>query len=148
MIAIDPNYPTAYGRVELTSNWAMTLNSTLNTRLTDDGKMNLWRDGLTIWVSAYDSGGQAIQERLDHAVSALSDGAYEAAKGIVGGCGRLNYRQDSTNAEGQLVKGYYSVVHGPDAQIMCAFYFYEDAELANAKAMGASLEYIGAAALQ
>ena len=140
-MALNPNYAAVSGRQQATTRWSITLPGEFNRREEDAG-LCYWRPGLTLWLKAYGTeDGVSAEDRMRRDRASVPGHATDIMESADGAVGRLSYRLSETRADGMVVNGLYSFVHGRDGQAMLAVYFEDDSELESARLVSASLLY-------
>lgn len=135
---LHPKYPIVDGDVPLTARWQLTLPQRFNQRV-EDGKLVLWRPGLTVWLNAYGTeDGISVEDRVARDRANASDAAVDIEQFEIGAVTHLIYRL-SGEAESAARHSLYGFAHAADGQIMAAFYFDDEAELSEARAIAGSL---------
>ncbi len=140
-MSLNPNYAAVSGRQQATTRWAITLPGVFNRREEDAG-LCYWRPGLTLWLKAYGTeDGVSVEDRMLRDRASVPGQATDITESADGEVSRLSYRLSETRADGVVVNGLYSFVHGRDGQAMLAAYFGDDSELETARLVSASLLY-------
>lgn len=130
-------------RIQLTPNWAITLNEQFQKQDQGDS-LHLFNARLSIWIRAMrTTGDDAIIDRMDRDAARAPDNATDATSGISAGVGRVTYIAPPELRDGKPVPPvFYSYAHGAQAQLMMAFYHKGPSSLKAAQDIFASLEYI------
>ena len=140
-MSLNPNYAAVSGRQQATSRWMLTLPGQFNRREENAG-LCYWRQGLTLWLKAYGTeDGTSVADRMLRDRANVPSAATDITESAEGDVSRLSYRLSETRADGVVVKGLYSFVHGRDGQAMLAAYFGDESELETAQRVSASLSY-------
>lgn len=135
---LHPQYPVVEGDLPLTTRWQLTLPQKFNQRV-EDGKLVLWRPGLTVWLNAYGTeDGMSIADRIARDRANASGAAVDIEQFETGDVAHLIYRL-SGETESDARHSLYGFAHAADGQIMAAFYCDDEAELSEARTIAGSL---------
>jgi hypothetical protein len=133
-------------RLQLTPNWAITLNEQF---LKDEtGKsLRLFNERLQIWIRSYlTPDGPAILDRMETDAARAPANAADFVKGVTKGIGQVSYVVPASRLDDGKTKApsLFTYSHGSQSQIMIVFDHKGPSSLKAAQDIFASLEYIDA----
>lgn len=129
-------------KIDLTPNWAITLNQQFTQRYVDE-TLNLFNQSIGLWIRCYTvESGPNILERMERDAAAAPANATDQTKGIQGGLGRVSYivPADDAATPPEPAK-FYTHTHASDSELMIVFMLKAEGSLTAAKEMYESLAY-------
>jgi hypothetical protein len=138
---LNPDFPTAAGRYQITREWSVTLPGEFNRRV-EDGALVLWRPGLTVWMLVWGNDhAESLQARLNGLRRRRSPQAFDEEVLNEEGLTRYAYRLSEQRDDG-LLCALYAFAIGASGHVQAAIYCDDEAELVVAKQIWRSFEDI------
>lgn len=135
--ALNPDFPVVSGTVTLSPEWTLTVEQPMNRRL-EDGALVLWRPGFTVWLTLWNSTDAPGSARMATLLEHASPDRYDLRQWRRGEVEYAGYRLTEPEVDA-AADPLYGFAVGPGGHLQFAGYFDDEADLAAAGTLLASV---------
>ncbi|SFM71218.1 DUF2185 domain-containing protein [Marinobacter zhejiangensis] len=133
--------PVGPGVVHVTDGWSFSADDLLLRRV-DGDSLVLWRPGITLWISVYNSDNPDIESRMDTLLEHASPDRTDLQRSGSDQLGKMSYRLVET-VEGQNQSAVYMFGFGKTKEIHLSVYFDDESFLGHINKIWDTLTYTG-----
>ena len=131
--------PIDGGRVVVTANWSFEVSSRMLRRI-DEGQLVIWKPEFTIWLNAYTSVVQPIDERVNGILGGRPQDAYDLQRDESNGLLKVRYRLIE-EIDGKEQASAYILGFTDSGEIHMSIYFDREEYMAEVDRIWRSLSY-------